>query len=102
MLFIRSQILVRMLFAVLFTLSLNIFLAASVAAGPNFLPRLPRINFGKAVKAAAYPVTKSLINGGKTVLKVGETADKAGLVPNIGPPAVSSVVKKTLWGVGRH
>ena len=92
----------RLLFALLSSFALNISLAVPVSAGPNFLPRLPQINFGKAAKALAYPVTKSLINGGKTVLKTAEAADKVGLVPNIGPPAVSRVVKKTLWGVGRH
>ena len=73
-------------------------------AGMHLLPRvrMPKINLGKGLAVLAYPVTKSVINGGKTVLKVGEMADKLGLVPNIGPPPVSSVVKKMLWGAGRH
>ncbi len=52
--------------------------------------------------ALTYPVTKSLVNGGKTILKVGGAADSLGLVPNIGLPPVSRVIKRTLWGVGRH
>lgn len=79
-------------------------LAAPALAGPHLLPHfhLPRINGGKAIQALTYPVTKSIVNGGKTILKVGAAADSLGLVPNIGPPVVSRVVKKTLWGVGRH
>lgn len=86
-----------------FLLLLTVVPLAPATAGPHFLPRirLPRINGGKALGALTYPVTKSLVNGGKTVLKVG-AADSVGLVPNIGPPPVSRVVKKTLWGVGRH
>ena len=88
-----------------FTLLLaTIFLAGQATAGIHLLPRvrLPKINLGKGVAALVYPVTKSLVNGGKSVLKVGEVADKLGVVPNIGPPPVSSVVKKALWGMGRH
>ncbi len=79
-------------------------LAAPATAWPHLLPRvsLPRISGGKAVQALIYPVKKSVVNGGKTVLKVGAVADSVGLVPPIGPPAVSRVVKKALWGVGRH
>ena len=88
----------------LFFLALTLALLAPAMAGPRFLPRLhlPRINGGKAVAALTYPVTKSLVNGGKTILKVGGAADSVGLVPNLGPPPVSRVVKRTLWGVGRH
>lgn len=88
----------------LLSLALTLALLAPAMAGPRFLPRvrLPRINGSKALGALTYPVTKSLVNGGKTVLKVGGTADSLGLVPNIGPPPVSRVVKKVLWGVGRH
>ena len=88
----------------LLSLALTLALLAPATAGPNFLPRLrlPRINGGKAIAALTYPVTKSLVNGGKTVLKVGRAADSVGLVPSIGPPVVSRVVKRTLWGVGRH
>ena len=87
-----------------FAFSLSLAFLPPAAAGPHFLPRirLPRINGGKALGALTYPVTKSLVNGGKTLLKVGGAADALGAVPNIGPPAVSRVVKKTLWGVGRH
>ena len=90
-------------FLALTFLALTVFITPATA-GPHFLPRirLPRINGGKALGALTYPVTKSLVNGGKTVLKVGAAADSVGLVPNVGPPAVSRVVKKTLWGVGRH
>ena len=85
------------------SLALTLVFTAPAAAG-SFLPRirLPRINGGKALQALAYPVTKSLVNGGKTVLKVGGAADAVGLVPNVGPPIVSRAVKRTLWGVGRH
>ncbi len=88
----------------LLPLALTVVLLAPAMAGPRFLPRLrlPRINGGKAIGALTYPVTKSLVNGGKTILKVGGAADSLGLVPNFGPPAVSRVVKKALWGVGRH
>lgn len=87
----------------LLSLALTLVFAAPVAAG-SFLPRirLPRINGGKAFRALAYPVTKSLVNGGKTILKAGGAADSLGLVPNVGPPVVSRAVKRTLWGVGRH
>lgn len=34
--------------------------------------RMPRINLGKAVKAAAYPVTKAVVNGGKTAYEGGK------------------------------
>ncbi len=86
------------------SLSLTVVLLAPAMAGPRFLPRirLPRINGGKVIGALTYPVTKSLVNGGKTVLKIGGAADALGVVPNLGPPAVSRVVKRTLWGVGRH
>ena len=82
----------------------TVILTPPAMAGMHLLPRvrMPRINLGKGLAALAYPVTKSVVNGAKTVLKVGEVADKLGLVPSIGPPAVSSVVKKVLWGVGRH
>jgi len=82
----------------------TVTLTPPARAGMHLLPRvrMPKINLGKGLAALAYPVTKSVVNGGKTVLKVGEVADKLGLVPNIGPPAVNGVVKKVLWGVGRH
>ena len=88
----------------LFSLTMAVFvLAAPAMAWPHLLPsiHLPRVNGGKAVRALTYPVTKSVVNGGKTVLKVGAVADSVGLVPNIGPAAVSHAVKKTLWGFGR-
>jgi hypothetical protein len=86
------------------SLLLALAVLAPAMAGSRFLPRirLPRINAGKALGALTYPVTKSLVNGGKTILKVGGTADSLGVVPNLGPPVVSRVVKRTLWGVGRH
>ncbi len=87
------------------TLSLALILAFTApATAGSLLPRirLPRINGGKVARALAYPVTKSLANGGKTILKVGGAADSVGLVPNVGPPTVSRAVKRTLWGVGRH
>jgi hypothetical protein len=85
-------------------LALALIPLAPATASPRWLPHihLPRINGGKALGALTYPVTKSLVNGGKTILKAGAAADSVGLVPNIGPPAVSRVVKRTLWGVGRH
>lgn len=86
------------------SLALTFVLLAPAMAGSNFLPRirLPRIDGRKAIGALTYPVTKSLVNGGRTILKVGGTADSLSLVPSIGPPPVSRVVKRTLWGVGRH
>ena len=79
-------------------------LASSAAAGPHLLPRLrlPKINLGKAVGAATYPVTKGLVNGGKTVLKTAATAETLGVLPKIGPPAVNTVAKKIIVAVGRH
>ena len=93
---------IRWIFPFLFFLTLVPL--APATAGSHFLPRirLPRINGGKALGVLTYPVTKSLVNGGKTVLKAGAVADSLGVVPNIGPPPVSRVVKKALWGVGRH
>ncbi len=90
--------------SLILSLALTVVLLAPAMAGPNFLPRirLPRINGGKALGALTYPVTKSLVNGGKTILKVGGAAESLGLVPNLGPPVVSRVVKRTLWGVGRR
>jgi len=48
-------------------LALTLVLLAPAMAGPRFLSRirLPRINGGKAIGALTYPVTKSLVNGGK-------------------------------------
>lgn len=94
----------RLLLLSIFVIFTIILTAPPATAGMHLLPRvrMPKINLGKGLAALAYPVTKSVINGGKSVLKVGEVADKLGLVPSIGPPAVSSVVKKVLWGVGRH
>ena len=77
-------------------------LVSKATAGPHLRLRLPSINFGKAAEAVAYPVTKSVVNGAKTTLKVAGVADGLGVVPNIGPPAVSRVVKKALWGGGRR
>ena len=94
----------RLLFFGLFIFLTTLFLTPPATAGIHLLPRvrLPKINIGKGLAALAYPVTKSVVNGGKTVLKVGEVADKLGLVPSIGPPPVSKVVKQALWGIGRH
>ena len=94
----------RLLLFGLFVLLATMLTTPPAMAGMHLLPRvrMPKINLGKGLAALAYPVTKSLVNGGKTVLKVGEVADKLGLVPSIGPPAVNSVVKKVPWGVGRH
>lgn len=85
-------------------LSAPIVFLTPAKAGLNLLPHLhlPRINGGKALGALTYPVTKPLVNSGKAILKAGGAADALGLVPNLGPPAVSRIVKKTLWGVGRH
>ncbi len=84
--------------------SATVFLAAQATAGPHLLPRLrlPKINLGKAVKAAAYPVTKSLVNGGKTVFKTAATAETLGVLPSIGPPSVNNVAKKIIMSIGRH
>lgn len=44
---------------------------------------------GKAAKAALYPVTKSAVNGGKTVFKTAVTAvGTAGTVVSLAPPAL--------------
>lgn len=82
----------------------TIFLAAQATAGPHLLPRLrlPKINLGKAVGAAAYPVTKGLVNGGKTVLKTAATAKTLGVLPGIGPPRVNAAAKKIIVGIGRR
>ena len=88
----------------LFSFTVAVFvLAAPAMAWPHLLPsiHLPRVNGGKAIQAFAYPVKKTVVNGGKTVLKAGAVADSVGLVPNIGPPAISHAVKKTLWSFGR-
>ena len=84
--------------------SATVFLAAQATAGPHLLPRLrlPKINLGKAVGAATYPVTKGLVNGGKTVLKTAATAATLGVLPNIGPPGVNTVAKKLIVAAGRH
>ena len=82
----------------------TVFLTAQASAGPHLLPRLrlPKINLGKAVGAATYPVTKGLVNGGKTVFKTAATAETLGVLPSIGPPRVNSVAKKLIVGIGRH
>lgn len=92
----------RIFFSCLFIVLAAMLLTTQASAGAHLRLRLPRINFGKAAEALAYPITKTVVNGVKTTLKVAEVADKLGVVPNIGPPAVSGVVKKALWGVGRH
>ena len=88
----------------LVSLSATVFLAAQAAAGPHLLPRLrlPKINLGKGIGAATYPVTKGLINGGKTVLKTAATAETLGVMPRLGPPGVNNVAKKIIVGIGRH
>ncbi len=80
----------------------TVFLAAQATAGPHLRLRLPKINLGKGVAAATYPVTKGLVNGGKTVLKTAATAETLGLMPRIGPPGVNTVAKKVIVGLGRH
>ena len=79
-------------------------LAAQALARPHFLPRigLPKINLGKGVGAVTYPVTKSLVNGGKTVFKTAAAAETLGVVPSIGPPGVNNVAKKIIVGIARH
>lgn len=79
-------------------------LAAQAAAGSPWLPRvrLPKINLGKSVAAVAYPVTKSLVNGGKTVFKTAAAAETLGLMPNIGPPVVNKAAKTIIVTIGRH
>jgi len=74
----------------------TVFLAAQAAAGPHLRlrVRLPKINLGKAVGAATYPVTKSLVNGGKTVFKTAAVAETMGVLPKVGPPGVNNVAKK--------
>ena len=94
----------RLLLFGLFVFLATLLTAPPAIAGMHLLPRvrMPKINLGKGLAALVYPITKSMVNGGKTVLKMGEVADKLGLVPSIGPPAVNGVVKKVLWGAGRH
>jgi len=93
----------RLFFSFLILSLVAVPLASPVMAGSLFPRiRMPNINVTRGVRALTYPVTKSLINGGKDVLKVGAAADSVGLVPNIGPAPVSKIVKKTLWGIGRH
>ena len=79
-------------------------LASQAAAGSHLLPRIrfPKINLRKAVEAAAYPVTKAVVNGGKTVFKTAATAETLGLLPSIGPPGVNSVAKKIIVTIGKH
>jgi hypothetical protein len=79
-------------------------LTTQATAGSPWRPHigLPKINLGRTLKAAAYPVTKSLINGGKTVLKTAATGETLGLLPSIGPPAVNTMVKKIIITFGRH
>lgn len=79
-------------------------LAAPATAGSHLLPRLrlPKINLGKAIAAAAYPVTKGVVNGGKTVLKTAAAAESLGVLPSIGPPGVNNVAKKLIITIGRH
>ena len=93
----------RQTYLALFLASVMLIPAAQAMAWPHLLPsiHLPRINGGKAIQALAYPVKKTVVNGGKTVLKVGAAADSVGLVPNIGPSPVSHAIKKTLWGFGK-
>ncbi len=95
---------IRFLYSCICAVLAAIFLAVQVTAGPHLLPRvrLPRINLGKAVEAVTYPVTKSVVNGGKTVLKTAATAKSLGVVPSIGPPSVNNVAKKVIIGMGRH
>ncbi len=83
---------------------MTVFLAAQAMAGPHLLPRirLPKVNLGKAVGAATYPVTKSLVNGGKTVLKTAATAETLGVLPSVGPPGVNKVAKKIIVGLGKR
>ena len=94
----------RPLFFGLTTASATLFLAAPAIAGPHLLPRihLPKINLGKAVGAASYPVTKSMLNGGKTVLKTAATAASLGALPSVGPPGVNTVAKKVIISIGRR
>jgi hypothetical protein len=94
----------RSLCSCLAAVSATVFLAAQATAGPHLLPRLrlPKINMGKAMSAVAYPVTKSVVNGGKTVLKTAATAETMGVLPSIGPPGVNNVAKKIIVGIGRH
>lgn len=82
----------------------TLFLVAQATAGPHLLPRLrlPKFSTGRAVRAVTYPVTKSLVNGGKTMLKTAAAAETLGVVPSIGPPAVNNVAKKIIVGVGRR
>jgi hypothetical protein len=52
-------------------------LGTHVYAGLFGKVRLPRINVAKGIKAVAYPVTKTAVNGGKAAISGGETAAKA-------------------------
>ncbi len=94
----------RLLSSCLAAVSATLFLTAQATAGPHLLPRirLPKINLGKAVGAATYPLTKSLVNGGKTVFKTAATAATMGVLPNIGPPGVNTVAKKIIVAIGKH
>ncbi|MDQ2798796.1 MAG: hypothetical protein M3Y13_04030 [Armatimonadota bacterium] len=94
----------RPLFFCLAVVSATFFLAAQATAWPHFRPRirLPKVNLGKGVGAVTYPVTKSLVNGGKTVFKTAATAETLGVLPGIGPPSVNNVAKKIIVGIGKH
>lgn len=94
----------RLIFSCLAAVLAAFFLTAQAMAWPHFRPRirLPKVNLGKGIGAVTYPVTKSLINGGKTVLKTAAMAETLGVLPGIGPPSVNNVAKKIIVGIGRH
>ena len=100
----------RSLFSGLSVVTATTFLAVQAMAGPHLLPRIhlpkinmvPKINMGKSVGALTYPVTKSVVNGGKMVLKTAATAETLGVMPGVGPPGVNNAAKKIIVRIGGH
>ncbi len=79
--------------------------AVPAAAGPHLLPRIhmPKINLGKGLNALTYPVKKSVVNGGKTILNTGITIGTGQEIEKLVPASPGGIAKKIIvWGVGRH
>jgi hypothetical protein len=91
-------------------LCLTLF-AVPAMAGPHLLPHfhmpkinlVPKINMGKAVNALTYPVKKSVVNGGKTVLNTALTLETGNALGNLAPSSPGGIARKIIvWGVGKH